>query len=374
MNNMKAELLNIMIISRTTTKKTFMLGSLIYLSLAPHAFGSMIQKDDAQEKRPLKRPLAVVQSHADQETPIKAAHTQKSSSPHQGSVASRKGTTSLSTKAARFFESLDKTESREASNKKAIARPSTPAKIKNSKKIDQAQTNVEIMDMLEHLEQRSLHIQSSLTPKKRTSPISSKAVKFFDDQQAHDNSKKKIPLKLYYTMNGAEIDDYFLDSDQVTFMSKPDEEGHDTAVINFEGNNISVTWTQAHSNHDAQIDLRFASSGFSRMVTPNLILGSRSFTDDAGIFGHPITDFLTLKANHFSFNETLFLFNKNAFLKAADSPSVIRELALTKKAGARSVLLKGAIDFSRKDGNFEGSGFSISGIQELNITLDKTLF
>ncbi|MGN6670930.1 MAG: hypothetical protein ACTHJ4_05265 [Candidatus Nucleicultricaceae bacterium] len=176
-------------------------------------------------------------------------------------------------------------------------------------------------------------------------------------------------------MNGAELDEYFLDSDQVTFTSTPDGDDHDTATINFDGYNISITWTQAHSNHDATVDLKFASSGFSGIVSSNLTLASRSFVNNDGMYGHPITEVLTLRANQFLFNETLFLFNKNAFLQAAsDSPSVIRELTLTKKAGARSALLKGAIDFSKKDENFEGSGLVISGIQQINITLDKTRF
>ncbi|MGN6670931.1 MAG: hypothetical protein ACTHJ4_05270 [Candidatus Nucleicultricaceae bacterium] len=123
-----------MITSRLTTKKTFMLGSLIYLSLAPHAFGSMNQKDDASEKKSFKRSLPVVQNHAGQESPLKVARTQKSSSPQQGSVASRKGTTSLSTKVARFFEEMNKKELGEASIKMTMVRPATPAKIKNSKK------------------------------------------------------------------------------------------------------------------------------------------------------------------------------------------------------------------------------------------------
>jgi hypothetical protein len=113
--------------------------------------------------------------------------------------------------------------------------------------------------------------------------------------------------------------------------------------------------------------------------TPALRMTCKSYTDMGGIVGTSITKTIALKAYEFTFRESLFVIKDSASIEAPeDSPSIIRSFGFTKKAGARSVFLQGTIDFNKKDENLAGSetipGFLFSGIQELDITFDKTKF
>lgn len=178
-----------------------------------------------------------------------------------------------------------------------------------------------------------------------------------------------------YTFNGKELDKLFEEPvGEIVAFSASDS---DTASITFTNKGLSVMWGKLSIDAEEKNALGDSKleSGSGIMLISNVQF-SGEFSDEAGFLGASTFDTLKMSAQKFSFFQTSVAFKNIAkFCALESSPSMVREVAFTKREGTNYPLIMGKIDFTRKDDNFSGAeGFPfllISGIKELILTLDK---
>lgn len=184
-----------------------------------------------------------------------------------------------------------------------------------------------------------------------------------------------IPALASYTINGAKLEEIIGSGPQKTLTAASGTQD-DTALLWFENKEIILRWSKINLDPDELTDMKM-DLGLGEIRAPIMSLTVGTYKDEGGLLGAPITCILRVQAHKFFFDQASWMFQDYASLEASEeSPAIIRSLTFVKKAGGRSILLQGNVDFTKKDGNFTGSsdlpGLLIAGIEKLMITFDTT--